>query len=308
MTEVRIVPRVRTETQAIKSPVSKCGDNWFSAVKIRSPYKKTDIAYRTLPSLGDPSQIENFEEGFIEEIRGDHERITAFVQENARALTPRQQANIRRMLGRAARYLIDARAIAMAWSTGFATTSAGTIPAWPLGGRPNGAVNDLMEEGYHRDQEKYKQLLRASLRNLRCAEEVAKRSTIRARNKMRSRGRAFANIAEAEYGPIASEAKTASINPAGGKTASINPMDATDSGFDATATPSMPPPIDGEDDELEDGDIVLDETAPDPAEDDAIQEEAPIEEPTKPAKGKKKDNTLLIAGAAALGFMALKGR
>jgi len=185
MTEVRIVPRVRTETESIKTPVSKCGENWFQPVRIRSPYKGTDLAFRTLPSLGEPEQIESYDPLLLEEIAGDCKRIAEFTRVHDVYLSSKQRANIWNMISRATKYVSDAAKIATAWAQGFATTRVGTIPAWPLGRQPTSAVNNVMEEGHRRDSEKYKSLLRASLRNLRCAEEVAKKETIRRRNKER---------------------------------------------------------------------------------------------------------------------------
>ena len=80
MTEARIVPRVRTETESIKTPVSKCGENWFQPVRIRAPYKGTDLAFRTLPSLGEPGQIESYDPLLLEEIAGDCKRIAEFTR------------------------------------------------------------------------------------------------------------------------------------------------------------------------------------------------------------------------------------
>jgi hypothetical protein len=188
MTEVRIVPRVRTETETIKTPVSKCGENWFQPVRIRAPYKSTDLAFRTLPSLGDPQQIESYDPMLLEEIVGDCKRIAEFVRATESALSQKQKANIWNMISRATKYVSDAARIATAWAQGFATTTVGTIPAWALGRQPSAPVNNVMEEGHHRDSEKYKSLLRAALRNLRCAEEVAKKETIRQRNKERRQG------------------------------------------------------------------------------------------------------------------------
>lgn len=287
MTEVRIVPRVRTETQTIETPVSKCGDNWFKAVKVRAPYKGTDLAFRTLPSLGDPGQVESFEAIFLKEILGDHQRISAFAQNNSTSLTSKQQANVQTMLDRAARYLRDAVAIATAWSTGFATTRAGTVPAWPLNGQPKGPVNNLMEEGHRRDQGKYKKLIRSALKNLRCAEEVSKKATIRARNKERRHGRRFGEVQQGSFNPVGSpEYPLPGLDVPEPMVAEFQPIESQESSVDG---------------ELEEGEIVLDE---EPA--DEIEEEPPA--PETVSKKKKKDNTLLFAGAAALGLMALKGR
>jgi hypothetical protein len=306
MTEVRIVPRVRTETEVIHTPVSKCGDNWFKPVKIRSPYRGTDVAYRTLPSLGDPGQVEHFDTLFLEEIHGDHIRISTFIQAHASVLTARQQENVQTMLDRAARYLRDAATIARAWATGFATVSAGTVPAWPLGGQPRGPVNNLMEEGHARDQDKYKKLVRSALRNLRCAEEVSKKATIRERNKQRRPGRRFSKtgLGAMPGGPIPPPMPDP-LDPEGTQMAEFDPIGDGTATIDAQSAEFQPIDTSLDDGELEDGDIVLDEEGEEEEGEEEIQEE-PKPAPTK--KAKKKDNTLLIAGAAALGIMALKGR
>jgi len=292
MTEVRIVPRVRTETQTIKTPVSKCGDNWFKAVRVRAPYKGTDMAFRTLPSLGDPGQVEGFDPMFIEEIQGDHGRIADFAHGHADTLTSKQRANVQTMLDRAARYLIDAAGIAAAWASGFATTRAGSIPAWPLNGHPKGAVNNLTEEGHRRDQDKYKKLVRSALKNLRCAEEVSKKATIRNRNKMRSRGRRFGEVQQGSFNPVEPMPGNSipGLDIPEPVSAEFNPIEPVSTELDPQAD---------SDAELEEGDIVLDEEPADEIEEDQA--------PATAAK-KKKDNTLLFAGAAALGFLALKGR
>jgi TATA-binding protein-associated factor Taf7 len=210
------------------------------------------------------------------------------------------------MLDRAARYLRDASTIARAWATGFGTVSAGTVPAWPLGGQPRGPVNNLMEEGHARDQDKYKKLVRSALRNLRCAEEVSKKATIRERNKLRSRGRRFSNTALGGMpgGPIP-QPLPQPIDPQGAQTAEFDPIDAEPAPIDAQTAEFQPIDTSLDDGELEDGDIVLDEEGEEEVGEEEIQEE-PESAPAK--KAKKKDNTLLIAGAAALGIMALKGR
>jgi len=188
MVEVTIVPRVKTETATIHSPISKCGDNWWRDVEVRMPYKGVDTAYRTLPSLGDPSLIETFDADFLEDISANRERIREFAIKVAGVLSDRQRKNIDTMLRRAAQYVRDAKKIHSTWARGFQTTKLGKVPAWPFGGQPQGGINGNIEEGHARDGERYKQLVRAALRNVRCAEEVAKKGTIRDRNKNTYKG------------------------------------------------------------------------------------------------------------------------
>jgi len=299
MTEVRIVPRVKTETKTIHTPVSRCGDNWFKPVKIRAPYKGTDVAYRTLPSLGDPLQVEGFDGILLEEMRGDLIRISTFVSANSSDLSAKQHGNIQRMIDRASRYLLDATSIMDGWASGFGTMSVGAIPAWPLGGQPTAPVNNLMEEGHSRDQAKYKKLVRAALRNLRCAEEVAKKATIRARNKMRRKGRRFAGLA-GPTGPTPT--------PLPGETQEVTVQFQSIPASEVEESTEM----ELDDGELEEGEIILDEED-EPSAQDEIQEDEDEDEdeesaPTPTKKSKKKDNSLLLVGAAALGIMAMKGR
>lgn len=298
MVEVTFVPRVKTETATIHSPVSKCGDNWWRDVKVRAPYKGVDKAYRTLPSLGEPSQIERFDAEFPDEISIDIERVRDFSIKNSAKLSDRQRKNINNMLKRAVKYLADARTLQSTWARGFSATRIGNIPAWAFGGQPQGGINKNIEEGHARDSERWKQLIRAALRNTRCAEEVAKKATIRDRNKETQKGRTYAasslGITSADAGEDDLDVKitSAKINPPG-----ISGIKRATIRLDDDRI-ELPPEEDDElggivveDDELEEGDIDLDG-------------DADSSEPKKATK-KKQDNTLLIAGAAAIGILAL---
>lgn len=297
MVEVTFVPRVKTETATIHSPVSKCGDNWWRDVKVRAPYKGVDKAYRTLPSLGEPSQIERFDAEFPDEISVDLERVRDFAIKNSAKLSDLQRKNVNKMLKRAARYLGDARTIQRTWARGFSATRIGKIPAWAFGGQPQGGINKNIEEGHARDAERWKQLIRAALRNVRCAEEVAKKATIRDRNKQTQKGRAYAASPEttrADPGEddLDVEITSATIDPSritGIKRATIRVDDDR-----IELPPEEEDELGGivvEDDELEEGDIDL-------------EDDTDTRESTKAPK-KKKDNTILIAGAAAIGILAL---
>ena len=301
MTDVIIVPRVQTETETIRSPISKCGDNWWKDVRVRASYKKTDVAYRTLPSLGDPQQVEHLDLGFPEEIVGDQDRVIVFVAEHLDTLSDRQRKNIEVMLGRVSAYLADAETIRRLWATGFTTSTLGPIPPWPLNGQPQGPVNGNIEEGHKKDSERWKRLILGALRNLRCAEEVVKKATIRARNKERhGEGRVFGQ------GGVAPQD--------GGNNGGQEPRE-------GKFTPFVPPtPREAHIDEgdLEEGEIDLEEPivdAEEPFEEEGVvdgefEEEFVDDDEFKevPAKKKKKDNTLLFAGAAAFGVFALSKR
>ncbi len=303
MTEAIIVPRVKTETETIHSPISKCGDNWWKDVRVRCPYLGTDTAFRTLPSLGDPGQVEHLDPEFLEEMLVDHARITKFVSRKLNKLSDQQRQNIAALLNRAAAYIRDAKTIWQFWATGFSTTNAGKIAAWPLNGHPYGQINANIEEGHAKDVEKWRRLVRAALRNLRCAEEVVKKATIRLRNKERHKGRVFSGIG--------------GLAPDAGNGGGEIPKRMTFVPTDTSPEDEEEEPLD---DELEEGEIDLEEEPIDGGEESTPppipeEEEQPVEEEieeveedvveTAPAsKKKKKDNTLLIAGAAALGILA----
>ena len=276
MSEASIVPRVKTETETIQSPISKCGDNWWKDVRVRCAYKGTDLGYRTLPSLGDPAQVEHIDQHFIEEMRGDRDRIAKFVEAHLDKLSDRQRENIRAMIYRANAYMDDAELIWRFWASGFSTPRAGEAPPWPLNGVPQGQVNENIEEGHQRDVDKWKRLIRAALRNLRCAEEVAKKATIREHNKERRKeGRRFGTngIGGMAPGPDNGDDEDEELPKA-----QFVPIDVDPEPGGATTFDPGPEPGEDDEDELEEGDIDLEEE-PDPGEPPpVVPEEEPEEE------------------------------
>lgn len=188
------IPRVKTLSDKVKYPVSRCGDNWWLDVRIRCPYKGTDTAYRTLPSLGSRGQVERFDRVLVEEMRMDISRVQAFVDSHRADIGSRQMSNIRTMLDRAAAYILDADTIFDTWAAGFDTESGQSVPPAPLGSR---RASGRAAAGLAKDEAKWQGLVSAAARNLRCAEEVAKRATIRARNRSRhSQARVFAGLGD----------------------------------------------------------------------------------------------------------------
>jgi len=181
--ESLIIPRVLTKTNVIRTPRSKCGDNWHLTVRVRSASGNTDLVHADLPSLGDPSLVSSFDLMFIDEVRGDIERISNLVGSIRSILSPRQMATISEMIQRAKCYVGDAQKIAKLWNIGFATMRFGTVPAWPLGGQPKGRVNASIEEGHSRDEMKYKRLMNSALQNLRCAEEFDQKVHLKEKNR-----------------------------------------------------------------------------------------------------------------------------
>lgn len=194
MTQSAIIPRVRTGIDRIHAPISRCGDHWWESVRIRSAHKSIDQAFRTLTSLGDRTQVDDCDTGFTKEISADLSCITAFIENNASSMGPRQRKNIKLMLQRTEDYIAAAESISRLWASGFSTPNADAVPAWPLNGSPQGQVSVAIEKGHERDCEKWKKLVVAGLRNLRCAEEVAKKASIRARNKEISEGRKYGAV------------------------------------------------------------------------------------------------------------------
>jgi hypothetical protein len=306
MTETITVPRVKIKTGVVESPVSKCGDNWWMDVRVRAPYKGTDVAHRTLPSLGDPGQIESYDPVFLDEIAADHGRVAAFVINNRESLGERQYDNFQTMMDRAMSYIADAKTICDAWATGFETSSLGKIPQWPLGGQPQGSVNANIEEGHARDCKVWKKLVRAALKNIRCAEEIAKKATIRSRNKNRSRVYGVAGLAPEGGG-------------GGGPSEPVHqlPVLKLSADWSAPKEEEEEPEVESEpiqsvsvevevDEELEEGDINLEEDVDadlDPGTPQTF-EELEAGKKTKTKKG----NTALIAGAAALGLLIFSKR
>jgi hypothetical protein len=269
MSDGSIVPRARTETDKIRSPISRCGDNWWKTVKVRSPYKGLNVAFRRLPPLGEPVQLEHMYSGFPEELMGDHARIVAFAEKNLDAMSDKQRSNVEMMLDRASRYVADAVRIQEAWHRGFATSRFGEVPSWPLGGKPSAQPNGAIEEGHARDSDAWKKLVRAALRNLRCAEEVVKKSTILRRNKQIWSER---NGHGARFG-------------------------VTVGGLSRLSAGDPDNIIVDEGEDIERGRISLDEGADDPA--------PPVDEPSEVAPTKKKDNTMMIVAAVGLGALIL---
>jgi len=185
------IPRVKTASGSLIYPISKCGENWWLDIRIRNPYKGVDTAYRTLPAIGSISQLEDFDRGLSDEILMDISRIGLFVESNISDINKSQISRIKEMLDRAEKYASEANLILDSWASGFATES-GLVPPSPLGSRNN--LQEPYLSGRIRDEDKWKSLNLAAIRNIRCAEEVAKKATIRARNILRRGSRVFAGM------------------------------------------------------------------------------------------------------------------
>lgn len=296
MADVIFVPRVKTAAATIESPISRCGDHWWRDVRIRSPYKGVDVAHRTLPSLGDPEQVESLDPEFLNEIEADRDRIAMFASEHSADLSDSQRASVELLMRRATAYLSDSKKIQDLWSSGFSTSSQGPVPPWPLHGLPKGPINSNIEEGHRRDSDKWKKLVRATLRNLRCAEEVAKKATIYQYNKnKRIYGRRFGtNIPSMDTGGNM-------------KAMPSLPKFSTNKKF-KVAIPGSPEPSLGT--EFGPGEPPIPEEMFNPqASGEPELEPESLTEPAAPPRVHKKDSSLLLAGVAVLGVFALsKGK
>lgn len=303
MSAVAFIPRVKIETQTIHSPVSKCGDNWWRDIRIRCPYKGTDIAFRTLPSLGDPDQVESMDADFLDEMVGDSDRIKQFISNHLDEMTESQRFNAETMLARAIAYIDDAKMIGNFWANGFSISDYGHVSPWPLNGRPQGPIDASVEEGHKRDGERWRQLVRAALRNLRCAEEVAKKATIRDRNKQRHlHGRRYGvnniGLGQNSQGNLVLPAQPVvkkayfSLPHSGIQTSNGLPTSSMQ-----TSSPTLGSELGDEEIDLETED--LEEQVSD--QEDGNEPEPETEKAARPSKGK--GGTALLVGAAALGLL-----
>jgi hypothetical protein len=205
-----IIPRVKTETRTIKTPLSKSSENWWRDVRIRAPYKDTDTAFRRLPALGGHGQLESLDPSLVSKLHLEIARVREFANAHKEESDERQRINIKVMLERADAYLADAVQIQSLWESGFSTQNA-SVPPWPLNAAAPEGVSDGIRIGHERDSDKWKRLVRGALMNVRCAEEVAKKATIRLRNMERrsAKGRIFGT--QGLQGPIGSSTSTGRV-------------------------------------------------------------------------------------------------
>ena len=300
MANIILVPRVKTKAATIESPISRCGDYWWRDIRIRNPYKGIDAAHRTLPSLGDPDQVESLDPDFLDEIAIDHNRIAEFISRNSAALTDSQRIGIELLMRRATIYLSDSKKIQKLWSSGFSTSSRASVPSWPLHGHPNGPINSNIEEGHRRDSDKWKKLVYSALKNLRCAEELVKKASIYEYNKERRiYGRRFGtNPPPAMFAPTPKKLLTPSLDTGtilgDPLTPSLDPL-----------TPSLDPLTPS----LDPLTPSLDPLTPSPGEPPTHFGEYDHESTDHATRSRKKDNTLLLAGIAAFSALAFsKGK
>ena len=199
------IPRVKTEATSVESPKSKCGDNWDKNIKVRNPYKGVDKFARSLLSLAEvdlvnarddelPAQLE-LERARAKKLRGDHKSI----------LNSEQRANVDKYLGRAQVYLKDAAKIQKLWASGFATAGYGLVSPFAINTDVSDIANGFcltkppgykaknkyeadcppLEEvqGHAKDAEKWGTLILASMKNIRCADEVIRKTEVLRLNK-----------------------------------------------------------------------------------------------------------------------------
>lgn len=119
-----------------------------------------------------PAQLE-LERARVKKLRGDKAAI----------LTTDQRRNIDRYLANAEVYLEDAAKIQRKWASGFATANYGDVEAIPIQFRPPPGTKYEVVRGHDKDALKWTALVVASLKNIRCAEEVIRKTEVLKLNK-----------------------------------------------------------------------------------------------------------------------------
>ena len=120
-----------------------------------------------------PAQLE-WERARVKKLRGD----------KASTLTSDQRRNIDRYLGNAEMYLKDAAKIQQCWASGFSTVNYGDVEPLPIRVRPPAGTKYDIIRGHDKDAAKWTALILASLKNIRCAEEVIRKTEVLKLNKM----------------------------------------------------------------------------------------------------------------------------
>jgi len=170
-----LIPRVKIITEDVISPNSVCGDHWDKEVGLASKDNSIELV---LPSLGDQSQISEYDPIFCDEIIGDAERVFALEEKYRHLLSPEKKELFFTMMERSRHYIDSACTIIKTWERGFQSPSCGDVAPWPLGDRNSSGRKDAVKEGHRRDEINYEKLVYGALRNLRCAEEMVTKSVM----------------------------------------------------------------------------------------------------------------------------------
>ena len=201
------IPRVKTQATIVESPKSRCGDNWDKNVKVHEPFKGVDAFFRNMLSLGERSQLEARDPDLVEQLEWEWARVKKLRGDLAQFLNTDQRTNVDTYVGRAKAYLADAKKIQASWKLGFSTKTFGDVMPFPIdvnfadigGGfctihgpgykaKKSGEFNCPTQEeivGHNKDAEKWKALVEGVVKNLRCSEEVMRKSEVLALNRNR---------------------------------------------------------------------------------------------------------------------------
>ena len=201
------IPRVKTQAIIVESPKSRCGDNWDKNVKVREPFKGVDAFFRNMLSLGERSQLTARDPDFVEQLEWEWARVKKLRGDLAQFLNAAQRKNLDTYLGRAEIYLADSKKIQASWKVGFSTKDFGQVMTFPIdvnfadigGGfctihgpgykaKKSGEFDCPTQEeivGHNKDAEKWKVLVEGVVKNLRCSEEVMRKSEVLALNRNR---------------------------------------------------------------------------------------------------------------------------
>lgn len=176
-------PRVKTKSIQAESPRSRCGDNWDKNIKVRNPHHGVDRYFRNMLSLADIEFVESRDEELPSQLQLELARVQKLRVDLDRVLEIRQRRNIDRYLSNAHLYLEDAAKIQDRWSNGFATAHYGDVEPISLRLRPPQGTRYEVVRGHEKDAAKWTALILASLKNIRCAEEVIRKAEVLRLNK-----------------------------------------------------------------------------------------------------------------------------
>lgn len=177
------IPRVKTKSTSVESPRSRCGDNWDKNIKVRNPYRSVDRYFRNMLSLAESDLVSARDDELPAQLELERARVKKLRGDKAPVLTSDQRRNIDRYLSNAEMYLKDAAKIQHQWASGFATVNYGDVEAIPIRFRPPPGTKYEVVRGHDKDAVKWTALIVASLKNIRCAEEVIRKTEVLKLNK-----------------------------------------------------------------------------------------------------------------------------
>lgn len=336
----RLYDNVKTVYPEFTSPVPgysvACGQSFHEVLEVRAPYRGTDQYVNALPIIygdillgsSDDGQFDQVlrlalqpkvREDIAEGVEGAREMVKNYRRDGL--IDSENNATINKMLNRAEDYLKKAARIQEFWEDDayinnelpqgwpldqywyprcenkFAPQKASILVMTPKGAKTKEVTcpEKSVYEDHEMDRRLIVKLVQAALFNARCAQEAAasvgtynRNKKLYLENEAKAGGKGLQGEGKGGFGGV--KITTATLDPKlipGIKKATLDP-DLIDE--DAPQIPS-------EDDE--------------PADDESGDEgdglpESDTSGPKK--KVKKKDNTLLLAGAAAIGIFALKGK